>query len=74
MGVSLRQDPYTIEVDQGRNCYACRGFGHIACHCRNRGRGRPIEGRRVKYERGRFEGNIEQIRHLKEVENLEALD
>ena len=74
MGVSLRQDPYIIEVDQGRNCYACRGFGHIACHCRNRGRGRPIEGRRVKYERGRFEGNIEQIRHLKEVENLEALD
>ena len=74
MGVSLRQDPYTIEVDQGRNCYACRGFGHIACHCRNRGRGRPIEGRRVKYERGRFEGNIEQIRHLKEVENLEALN
>jgi len=53
MGVPLRWDPYTIEVDQGRNCYTCRGFGHIARHCRNRGRERPIEGRRVEYERGR---------------------
>jgi len=36
-------------VDRGRNCYACGGFGHIAHHCRNRGRGRPMEGRRVEY-------------------------
>jgi len=28
----------------------------------------------MEYEGGRFEGNIEQIVHLKEVENLEALD
>ena len=68
-----RRDPYAIKVDQGRNCYACGGFGHMACHCRNRGRVRAIEGRRVEYG-GRFEGNIEQIGHLKEVENLEALD
>jgi len=47
MGVPLRRDPYTIEVDRGRNCYACGGFGHMACHCRNRGRGRLMEGRRV---------------------------
>jgi len=33
-----------------------------------------MEGRRVKYGGGRFKGNVEQIRHLKEVENLEALD
>jgi len=33
-----------------------------------------MKGRRVEYGRGQFEGNIEQIRHLKEVENLEALD
>ena len=52
-----RRDPYAMEVDQGRNCYACGGFGHMARHCRNRGRGRAIEGRRVEY-RGRFEGNI----------------
>ena len=53
MGVPLRWDPYAIEVDQGRNCYTCGGFGHMAHYCRNRGRERPIEGRRVEYERGR---------------------
>jgi len=46
----------------------------MACHCRNRGRGKAIEGRRVEYGRGIFECNIKQIGHLKEVENLEALD
>ena len=74
MGASLRRDPYAIEVDCRRNCYACRGFGHMACYCRNRGRERAMEGRRVEYGEGRFEGNIEQIGHLKEMENLEALD
>ena len=69
-----RRNPYTIEVDRGRNCYACRGFGHMARHYRNRGRGRVIERRRVEYGRERFEGNIKQIGHLKEVENLEALN
>ena len=24
-----RRDPYMIEMDRGRNCYACRRFGHI---------------------------------------------
>ena len=33
-----------------------------------------MEERRVEYGGGRFEGNIEQIGHLKEVENLEALN
>ena len=33
-----------------------------------------MEGRKVEYEGGRFEGNIKQIGHLKEVENLEALN
>jgi len=60
-----------MEIDRGRNCYACGGFGHMAHHCRNRGRG--MQARRVEIG-GRFEGNIEQIGHLKEVENLEALD
>ena len=46
----------------------------MACHCRNQRRGRAIEGRRVEYGGGRFEGNIKQIGHLKEVENLETLN
>ena len=74
VGVPPRWDSYAMEVDRGRNCYACGGFGHMAHYCRNRGRGRPMDRRRVEYGRGRFEGNIEQIGHLKEVENLEALD
>ena len=28
-GVAQR-NPYAIEEDRGRNCYACRGFGHMA--------------------------------------------
>ena len=74
MGIPTRRDPYAIEVDQGRNCYACRGFRHMDHHCRNREKGRVVEGRRVEYGRGRIEGNIKQIGHLKEVENLEPLD
>ena len=35
MGVPPRRDPYTIEVDRERNCYAYRGFGHLAHYCRN---------------------------------------
>jgi len=62
-----------MEIDRGRNCYTCGGFGHMACHCRNRGRGRPIEGRRVEYGGGRIE-EIKHLNNLKEVENLELLD
>jgi len=69
-----RRDPYAMKVDRGRNCYACGGFRHMARYCRNRGRGRPMEGRRIEYGGGRFKGNIKPIGHLKEVENLEALD
>ena len=36
-GVPPKQDPYAMEVDRERNCYACRGFGHMAHHCRNQG-------------------------------------
>jgi len=69
-GVPSRWDPYAMEIDRGRNCYAYGGFGHMACHCRNRGR----MIRRIEIGGGRFEGNIKQIEHLKEVENLEALN
>ena len=46
----------------------------MAHHCKNRGRGRPMEGRRIEYGGERFKGNIKPIGHLKEVENLEALN
>ena len=52
-GVPPRWDPFTMEVDRGRNCYACGGFGHMACHCRNRGR--VMQGQRVEYGGGRIE-------------------
>ena len=29
MGASPRRDPYMMEVDRERNCYACREFGHM---------------------------------------------
>jgi len=75
MRAPSRQDPYAIEVDRGRNCYACRGFGHMARHCKNRGqRGRVAEGRRLEYGRGGIEGNFEYSDNLKGVENLESLD
>ena len=35
MGVPPRWDPYAMEIDRGRNCYTCRGFGHMACNYRN---------------------------------------
>ena len=69
-GIPLRWDLFAMEVDRRRNCYACGGFGHMARNCRNRGR----VMRKVEICGGRFKGNIEQIRHLKEVENLEAFD
>ena len=62
-----RRDPYAMKVDQGRNCYVCGVFGHIARHCRNRGR--IAEERRVE-----FEGNYEHSNTLKGKENLESLD
>jgi len=74
MGVPPRWDLYAMEVDRGRNCYTCGGFGHMACHFRNRGRGRPIEGRRVEYGGGRIEEINDHMNNLKEGENLELLN
>jgi len=33
-----QRNPYAMDVDrrENRNCYACRGFGHLARNCRNR--------------------------------------
>jgi len=75
VGVSSRRDPYAMEVDRGRNCYACEGFGHMACHCRNRGqRGRVAENRKVEYRGGRIEEIMNFANNLKEEENLELLN
>jgi len=74
-GVPPRRDPFAMEVDRGRNCYACGGFGHIARHCRNRGRGgRVAENRRVEYGGGRIEEITNNTNNLKVEENLEFLD
>ena len=73
-GVPPRRDPFAMEVDRGQNCYACGGFGHMACHCRNRGRGRLMDRRRVEYEGGRIEEIFDQRDNLKGVENLELLN
>jgi len=69
-----RRDPYIMEVDRGRNCYACRGFRHMACYCRNRERGRAMKGRRVEYGGGRIKEIHELLNNLKGVENLKLLD
>ena len=74
-GIPPRRDPFAMEVDRERNCYACGGFGHMAHHCRNRGqRERVGDNRRVEYGRGRIEEIFDQRDNLKGVENLELLD
>ena len=74
MGAPPKRDPFAMEVDWGRNCYACGGFGHMACHCRNWGqRGRVADNRRVEYRGGRIE-EINLTDNLKGVENLELLN
>ena len=73
-GVPPRRDPYAMEVDRGRNCYACGDFGHMARHCRNKGRERLMKGRRVEYSGGRIEEIFDNSNNLKGEENLELLN
>ena len=74
MGAPPRRDPFAIDIDRGRNCYACGGFRHMAHHCRNRRqRGRVADNRRVEYGGGRIE-EINLTNNLKEDENLELLN
>ena len=74
-GALPRRDLFAMEVDWGRNCYACGGFGHMARNCRNQGqRGRVAENRRVKYGGGRIEEIVNLMNNLKENENLELLN
>ena len=30
VGIPPRRDPFVMEIDRGRNCFACGGFGHMA--------------------------------------------
>jgi len=64
-----------MEVDRGRNCYVCGGFGHMVRHCRNWGqRGRVADNRRVEYGGGRIEEIVNLTNNLKENKNLELLN
>ena len=73
--VPPRRDPFAMDIDRGRNCYACGGFRHMARHCRNRGqRGRVVDNRRVEYSGGRIEEISNFADNLKERENLELLN
>jgi len=75
MGAPPRRDPFAMEVDWGRNCYACGGFGHMTRNCRNWSqRGRVADNRRVEYGGGRIEEIINLSNNLKEGENLELLN
>ena len=74
-GVPPRRDPFAMEVDRGRNCFACGGFGHMARHCRNQGmRGRVAENRRVEYGGGTIEEITNFSNNLKAGEDLELLN
>jgi len=69
MGAPPRRDPFAMKVDWRRNCYACGGFGHIACNCK-----KQDQRGRVEYEGGRIEEIINLSNNLKERENLELLN
>ena len=70
-----RRDPFAMDIDRGRNCYACGGFGHMAYHCRNCGRGgRVAENRRVEYGGGQIEEIMIFSNNLKAGEDLELLN
>jgi len=74
-GVPPRWDLFAMDIDCGRNCYACGGFRHMARHCRNRGqRERIVDNRRVEYGGGRIEEIVNLSDNLKEGENLELLN
>ena len=74
-GVPPRWDPFAMDIDRGRNWFACGGFGHMARHCRNWGqRGRVGDNRRVEYGGGRIEEIFNVSDNLKEGEDLELLN
>ena len=52
VGFISRHDLYTMDMNQGRNCYNCRGFGHIVQYYKKRENQRRMEQRRrLEYEK-----------------------
>jgi len=47
-----------MDVDQGRNCYGCEEFGHLARNCRNQ----KIVGWRLEY--GNKRDNLKEEKSL----------
>jgi len=56
-----------INVDKGRICYSCEGFGYLARNCRNWG----IVGQK---RRMGYKDNLNNLNNLKEKESLVVLD
>ena len=55
-----QRNPYAMDVDRGRNCYACREFGHLVRYYRNGEiENRIGEGRKLEYggQKREKEGN-----------------
>ena len=74
-GGSSQTRPLCHGNRQGEELFCLWGFGHMARHCRNCGRGRGVaENRRVEYGGGRIEEIISLSDNLKEGENLELLN
>jgi len=48
-GGKMRRNPYAMEVDQGKNCYSCGGFGYLSRNCKNRGK--IGQEKRVEYRK-----------------------
>ena len=56
---------YAIDIDKGRNYYACGRVGYLARHCRNRKVGNGIrEGRRLEYRQGNRQSNLKEKGNL----------
>ena len=62
-----RNDLYNMNINCGRNCYSCGGFGHLTKNCINWGIVK--QGRRMEYG-----DNCNTRDNLKEEESLVVLN
>jgi len=57
----VQYNPYSMDVNKERNCYACGEFEHLARYCRNREAGNRIgEGRRLEYRQENRQNNLKE--------------
>ena len=58
----VQRNPYAIDVDrrERRDCYNCRGFGHMARNYRNRGVGNRI-GEERRLEDGKLREKLDKV-------------